>query len=50
MTFEVFHLEISDKFDNEENLSNILFIFTTFVVSHLEISGKANNCEHPQKI
>jgi hypothetical protein len=45
MTLDIFHLDISGKFFNDEHPENILDIFLTLVVSHLDISGKLNKDE-----
>ena len=43
LILEVFHFEISSKYDNNSQLENIKFIFVTAEIFHFEISGKDNN-------
>ena len=43
MSFEIFHLEISGKDDNDLQLENKELILVTLFVFHLDISGKDDN-------
>ena len=42
----VFHLDISDKFDNDEHPENIECIEVTLLVFHLDISNRFDNDVH----
>ncbi len=49
VNLDVFHFEMSGKFNNEKQLENKFLILVTFDVFHMEISGKWDNDEQPEK-
>ena len=48
LTWDIFHLEISDNFNKSEHPSNIPLISVTLEVFHIEISGIEVNDEQSE--
>ena len=49
MILEVFHFDISGKYNKDEHPKNNPFISSTLLVFHFDISGKDINDEHLSK-